>query len=802
MTNSRSGPRFASFLPRGCIPGMDNGEDPFLLVGSGQTFGGFELISPFQTDTASSYFQPELAPGESMTAVTFEDGVLSTGTSYGRVLQYGLTNYDKTTHSSKEKGSGFSATARTFNGGQSRSVYKGKELDMPPFIPEPPALSIDPKILVGNDKGWNVFDSYVMAANPILSEDNAQLPSHFTNEAVQMTSLGPMTTKVLVAPSKRWLSKKFIEKSPPSTDKDLLATYQNKATDKESSSAQTVALPNPNKLLYSQLYSEFYDANADQAEAENAGEDDTNENEDNGIPAPYRALIRPPFYKMNSFDFSLYNNTGLWAGWDYNPSWSNSWANPVLALLYFVKEIRTNALELQLYHDAATPRQSIKNSVISELGLLFNLIDELPVNCLTHPDGTVKPYLPSNFISAFTLLPEASQLALLDGVGESDISRKPEALFRFLCQYIDKELGQLGRGNAIDSLQGIDFVSLIEFSASNTKPTVSTNHSLTLDLAYNQKWNSNSLDRPIRFSDILRFSLCKATPLRAFNETSRAYETVTQRKIATSLPSLLALSCCCAGAKDSIQFWQNETITSFLPEFIEIQIEDDRSISVIELTVDQDGNQEWLSSNRKLHSSFPSSLTKHISRAQALPAKNIKKSYQLEAVISFIKTRTHDNYHVVHVRAPQDLSKQTLSRQLSKINECIIEKEKGEIDAQHLTLLSDISLEVLKSRRDQVQKKLETERNKDEWLLINGLKVTLTTSDDARSFCGFKEPSIIIFREIDNAKQTEVNMDNFESVRVSDNVMDTVSLSNGCGPLCGSSGGKSLTLSLGLFHFV
>ena len=66
--------------------------------------------------------------------------------------------------------------------------------------------------------------------------------------------------------------------------------------------------------------------------------------------------------------------------------------------------------------------------------MLFNLIDELPVNCLTHPDGTVKPYLPSNFISvpAFTLLPEASQLALLDGVGESDISRKPEALFRFL----------------------------------------------------------------------------------------------------------------------------------------------------------------------------------------------------------------------------------------------------------------------------------------------------------------------------------------------------------------------------------
>ena len=567
MSNSRSGPRFASFLPRACIPGMDNAEDPLLLVGSGQTFGGFELIAPFQTDAGSNYFQPELTPGESMTTVTFEDGVLTIGTSYGRVLQYGLTNYEKTTHSSQEKSSGFSATARTFNGGQGGSVYKGKELDMPPFIADPPALSIDPKILVGNDKGWNVFDSYVMAANPILSEEKMRLPSHFANEAV-ITSLGSMTTKVLVAPSKRWLSKKFIERTPPSTDKYLLATYENKVTNQESSSAQAVALPNPNKLLYSQLYSEFYDANADQAEAENAPEDDTEENEETGIPARYRALIRPPFYKMNSFNFALYNNTGLWVGWDYNPSWSNSWANPVLCLLYFVKEIRTNALELQLNYDGAIPGQSMKNSVISELGLLFNLIDELPINCLTHPDGTVKPYVPSNFISSFTLLPEATNLALLDGVGESNLSRKPEALYRFLVQYIDKELGQLGRGNAIDSLQGIDFVSMVEF-ANNTKSTISSNHSLTLDLAYNQKWNNNSLDRPIRFSDILRFSLCKATPLRAFNEQSRHYETVTQRKIATSLPSLLALSCCCAGAKDSgLQFWQNEKITSFLPEFI------------------------------------------------------------------------------------------------------------------------------------------------------------------------------------------------------------------------------------------
>jgi hypothetical protein len=334
-----------------------------------------------------------------------------------------------------------------------------------------------------------------------------------------------------------------------STNVDLLAPHLDEDKDNErkgSAKPNKQTFPNPNKLLYSQLHSEFYDADVDprkamdsRAESEDVGEEDGTNNEESGIPARYRALVHPPFYKMASFDFALYNNTEMWVGWDYNLSWSNSWANPVLTLLYFMKEIRSNALELQLHHSDAIPKQAIKSprslvSVISELGLLFNLIEQLPVNSMINPDATVKPFVASNFISAFTLLPEAANLALLDGVGESDISRKPEALYRFLVQYLDKELVQLGKGNVIDRLQGIDFVSLIEYSHSGkSQPTISSNHSCTLDLSYDPKWSYTKLDRPIRFSDVLRFSLCKATPLRAYNEMTRSYETVTQRKIAT-----------------------------------------------------------------------------------------------------------------------------------------------------------------------------------------------------------------------------------------------------------------------------
>ena len=584
MSTARSGPRFASFLPSGCIPGMDNGEDPLLLLGSGQTFGGFELIKPFQTDGETNFFQPELVQGESMTTVSYEEGELTIGTSYGRVLQYGLTNYEKTTHASKTTSGGLRGAARSFDGGNSgRSFDEHDTLDMPPFVPPPPKLSIDPSILIDSSKGWNVFDSYIMAADPVISEENVQLPSYFTHVAANMTTLGPMATKALVAPSKRWLSKKMMNAAPPKTDKDLLATYEDnaKATgDKNNAkSNDDKTFSNPNKLLYSNLYPEFYDADADPrkamnsgADLEDVGEEDMINDEENGIPFRYRALIHPPFYKINSFNFRESNSTDMWVGWDYNLSWSNSWANSVLTILYFIKEIRSNALQLQLHDHGVIPNQVGKSaslvSVISELGLLFNLIEQIPVNCLIHPDGTVKPFVASNFISAFTLLPEATNLALIDGVGETDLSRKPEALYRFLVQYLDKELAQLGKRNVIDGLQGIDFISLIEYSGA-TQPKATTNHSVTLDLSYDQKWNYAKLDTPIRFSDILRFSLCKATPLRAFNEATRTYETVTQRKIATSLPTLLALSCCCAGSIDSgLQFWQNENIINFLPEEI------------------------------------------------------------------------------------------------------------------------------------------------------------------------------------------------------------------------------------------
>lgn len=210
-------------------------------------------------------------------------------------------------------------------------------------------------------------------------------------------------------------------------------------------------------------------------------------------------------------------------------------------------------------------------------------------------------------------------------------------------QYIDRELEQLSstttvressenahEGHLIDSLQGIGFLSVIEYATG--KPTISRQRALTVDLAYDQKWQQR-LDKnsDVRFGEVLRHTLCKEAPLRAWCEETRSYEAVVQRKFATNLPSLLSLSCSCAGSnvRLGLQIWQQKNIRNWLPEHIEVQIESDKSITVKELVVNDDGEDEWLTVEGKL------TLSESLFDGQEMHHHDlpIKKSYRLDAVV-------------------------------------------------------------------------------------------------------------------------------------------------------------------------
>lgn len=316
---------------------------------------------------------------------------------------------------------------------------------------------------------------------------------------------------------------------------------------------------------------------------------------------------------------------------------------------------------------------------------------------------------------------------------------------------MERELGQLvsvsesptsqAQGHLIDRMQGIGFLSVIDFARG--KPKVSTSRALMVDLAY------SASQAQARFGDILRFSLNKEAPLRAWCEETRTYEAVVQRKLATNLPSLLSLSCCCAGrAADGLECWQQEESRNWLPEFIEIQIETDRSITVRELAMNDEGEEEWITFEQKLPlpASFFESLDEKL--PQNLP---IKKAYRLDAVVSFIRSNSDiedsrsEGHHVVHVRAPVDVQIKALSNQLRQIQKCLAEKEQGpssdnEVDSP-ITLVSGVSLEERKQSVEVQLKKLQEEGSGSQWLLLNGFVVSRSDPDDVRSFnAKCKEP--------------------------------------------------------------
>lgn len=333
----------------------------------------------------------------------------------------------------------------------------------------------------------------------------------------------------------------------------------------------------------------------------------------------------------------------------------------------------------------------------------------------------------------------------------------PAHSFLRRMQYIDRELEQLlstttvressenaHQGHLIDSLQGISFLSVIEYATG--KPTISRQRALTVDLAYDQKWQQRiDKNSAVRFGEVLRHSLCKEAPLRAWCEETRSYEAVVQRKFATNVPSLLSLSCSCAGsnARLGLQIWQQEDVRNWLPEHIEVQIETDNSITVNELVVNDDGEDEWLKVEGKLM--LPESLFQgQEMHHHDLP---IKKTYCLDAVVSFIRSTNSsasinasqvEGHHVVHVRTSTDHQKRLLHNQLHQIEKYLDNVSAvGNIQIH----MSESSLaENLQHIKDRIVA-LEEKETGDQWWLLNGFVLTkIENADDVRSFSDIKQP--------------------------------------------------------------
>lgn len=154
--------------------------------------------------------------------------------------------------------------------------------------------------------------------------------------------------------------------------------------------------------------------------------------DDSSIPKKFRFFKSPQGQeRLNPpFNFSLYNSTGFVA---FENSTINSYANPILLIFYFLKDVRSFGLNAQLsaYH------QRNPNTLWCELGLLFHMM-----NLISQSDPTVsKIVLPNNFQIAFKQVPEALALNLMDNhsSGNADRYQLIQKFTKFMYSKLQQE---------------------------------------------------------------------------------------------------------------------------------------------------------------------------------------------------------------------------------------------------------------------------------------------------------------------------------------------------------------------------
>lgn len=433
----------------------------------------------------------------------------------------------------------------------------------------------------------------------------------------------------------------------------------------------------------------------------------------------------------------------------------------------------------------------------TELCFLFHQIDSISSHSMCYSakaesssdNPVVGAFVPTNFLSALSILPEAKALALLDGAPAAcEVARRPEAFYRFLMHHLDKEISDClaesvhnsnnqklkmstNKRKIIDNLQGLDFVCMNEFVSGSALPNISSTRGYTVDLAYDTfiTKSESALKQP-DFREVLHNSLCKEIRLRAWCQTTKSYETVIQRKIVNSLPQILSLLCACAGhtSNEGLPLWRKDDGDHWLPEVIEIEIRNDGNVVVRQLVNVDETKKEWKTFTKELSSTVSKALATHLQGSRT--GKKISR-YTLHGVVSFIRDGTRneqgrDGHHVLHIRVPKDYKELSLKKQIKEIEKCfnhvesLNSRKDGVSDpSRNLVMNEDVTAAEFKRRKAFLTQELEELQNSsithEEWVLFNGPVVTNTIVDDVRAFhVRFKEPCILIFRQVPSDDDT------------------------------------------------
>jgi PAB-dependent poly(A)-specific ribonuclease subunit 2 len=743
-----SGPRYVEFLPD--MPGLATNR---FVVASGQPGGGLQILEPFQEAvdaSALNFIIPSLSRGESITCIGLLEDQLGLGTSNGNIVQYQLAGFERS-----EK----------------------NVLELPPLTPPAPAMSMDPTLLSSPDPSRrrnetsdafrSIFSAYIMTKETLVS--SLKSPATF----------GPLISQPIIDGGTVHVSDNLMQNASHSVDfvttiptadlqLDLMCDFsgsKNSRTGKGSTPKQ-----NANKLLHTKkLYNAVYGESLNRSKkgGKSAVNDDSGgmgeENEGIDIPSAYRLAMRPAGKLAGLFSHADYNSSGMLPGWDYPPSMPNAFVPSILMLLYCIPEMRNAMLDLQTAERVnITWREKM---MAPEIGFLFHRINALVQYALIYPSNLpsktprLEAWAPMNFISCLASSPEAEQLQILDGSPAAvDMARRAEAFYRFLLYQIDKETTKGTSSKVMDSFGGMDFTSVNEFVKGDGPPTTSTTRAMTIELFYEPFLNKP--ESSPSFGEVLQRTLCREMPLRAWNKASSSFETIIQRKVATSLPTLLSLSCACAGRKEEegLSLWRRNIPYGWLPEKVEIELADSGDVIVRELVVDHETKQEtW--KDFASTKTVPPAISALIAESRSHSTSNNKRRYRLEAVVSLVRDDLDrmstesggaggQGHQVLHIRVAKALALQTMRAQVETTLSTI-----DKIKSRETTIVGAADINTLLARMEQ----LESDMNNfpsEQWYLMNGYSVSQSSSQDARTFHQkFREPSLCIFRAEDSLNE-------------------------------------------------
>mmetsp|Transcript_2153 Transcript_2153/g.3958 ORF Transcript_2153/g.3958 Transcript_2153/m.3958 type:complete len:1509 (+) Transcript_2153:268-4794(+) len=767
----KGGPRFVSF-----IPGLDDMAEHRILACSGQAGGGLQVITPFDSLTGAAsgvddFINPPLDIAEAVTAMSCVGKKLAIGTNSGNVMHYCLSGYEN-------------ILARRGMRKDGGSTTKEEALVLPSTFVNPPDLSITPHLLKG-DVSYDA-PSIAVASSYVLCNDPMITPT-FVNGKWNPYSFGPLSLNVCRPQGKRILKESLKRIVHDAKGTDSLVTVQTSSLglnllDNKSSLGSGREVMNANKLIYGKAFKEVCYDDSDPRQKDR--KDNSKDGAETDIPERYRVKDKQSNTMFTMFDYAALNDT-LFPGYDYPPTMSNSYVCPVLLLLYFIPEIYNAMLDLQQRAVACETngKKNSKNATLlsSELGFLFHQINSISAHAMCHPyppgasDDPCRPivgtFIPSIFLSAFVTMQEAVSLALLDdSPAAAEVARRPEAFYRFLLHHLDRELSTSHESNSthennqfklIDSLQGLDSVSMNEFITGAGPPSANLNRTYTVELSYESFLNSPDQEMP-EFMQILQYSLSKHVRLRAWCEATKQFETVVQRKIIASLPNILSLSCACAGihAEEKLNFWRTskaDESSSWLPELIEVEIDERGNVITRQLSKKKGGQEHvWDEYRGK---PLPDGVVKTMQKTlkNRILTRPICCRYRLDIVLTYLNDSVNEGSeqncgrHIVHTRIPGSYKRKILSEQLVNLKDCLHNAE----EIGKLTLLRGVKEQDFKKRIQYVEdqiKELDARNDEisDDWVLFNGPNVSSTTVEDALAFhVPFKEPCILVYRKVD-----------------------------------------------------